>query len=89
MIRGEMLQKLGTLLYIEIWPDDSWKDIGFTESRIWVNNKGYGYFMCDESNIYYAAKAMPEDKWLIIREKLGNGILTNADIEGTSLTKLS
>ncbi len=88
MMREEMLQKLGTLLYTEIWPDDSWEDIGFTESRIWVNSKGYGYFMCDENNIYYEAKVMPEDKWFMIREKLGNGILTNADIEGTSLTKL-
>ncbi len=86
--RKEILQKLSSIQYTELWPGDDWDDIGFTESRIWVNGEGYGYFMCDESNIYYQAKAPSHEMWHIIREKIRNKTLTAADIEGTSLKEL-
>ena len=86
--RKEMLQKLTSTQYTELWPHDSWDDIGFTENRLWVNDKGYGYFMCDESNIYYRAKTPSHEKWCIIQEKIQNKTLTAADIEATSLKRL-
>lgn len=86
--REKMLQKLSGILYTELWPEDNWDDIGFTESRIWVNGKGYGYFMCDENNIYYQAKAPSHEVLHVIREKIQDKTLTSADIEGTSLKEL-
>ena len=40
--RKKMIQKLSSIPYAELWPGNDWDDIGFTESRIWVNGKGYG-----------------------------------------------
>lgn len=47
MTTSEMLQQLRRLRYCVLWPGN-WKDIGFTERPIWVNNEGYGYYMDDE-----------------------------------------
>ena len=49
MTREEMLKELHSLDCRIFWPK-KWDDIGFTESQIWVNSKGYGYFYSDEPN---------------------------------------
>ena len=49
MTREKMLEILGNLPFMYIDPEGGWKDVGFTEREIWINSKGYGYVMCDET----------------------------------------
>ena len=88
MTKKEMLKKLSGLRYNLIWPDSSWEEIGFTERPLWINNKGWGYIMCDEPCDFGKIEIFSEDKWKIIREKLQNKKLKLQDIEETSLEEL-
>lgn len=88
MTREKMLNKLGEIDYLELWPSDDWSDIGFTERRIWLNRSGYGYIACDEPDVYYKISKVPAHKWHMIRDKLARKQLTIDDIQGTSLSKL-
>ena len=85
MTRGSMLNILSQVSFNVLWPDDSWEDLDFTESPIWINNKGYGYYACDEPNVYYRVSRIPDDKWKQIRQKLTEGTLSSDDLKGTSL----
>ena len=88
MTRHELLKKLNSIKYNVLWPDWSWKDIGFTEHPIWVNGLGYGYYSCDEPNVYYKARRIPDNKLRIIKSKLREDTLTIEDIQDTSLGKM-
>lgn len=88
MTRKEMLEYLDQVSFNVLWPDDSWDDLGFTESPIWIDNKGYGYYSCDEPNLYYKASCIPNDKWKQIRQKLAEGSLSLDDVKGTSLANM-
>lgn len=88
MTRDEMLRRLSKIDYTEIWPDDDWKDIGYTELQIWLNGNRYGYFAHDEQSNCYKLAKIPDQKWRTIREKLLNKQLTIDDVQGTSLTTL-
>ena len=83
--RKEMINKLGSLHYNLIEPSSSWEEIGFTERPLWINNKGWGYIMCDEPCDFGKIEAFSGDKWIIIREKLKNKKLKFEDIEETDL----
>ena len=85
MTRESMLNILSQVSFNVLWPDDSWEDLDFTESPIWINNKGYGYYACDEPNVYYRVSRIPDDKWKQIRQKLTEGTLSSDDLKGTSL----
>ncbi len=88
MNRNEMLNKLKTIDYSVIWPDGSWKDIGFTEREIWVNRNGYGYFLCDEpNNECYKLKKICDKEWKIIKIKLEENRLNKEDLSNTSFAK--
>lgn len=88
MTRIEMIYKLGQINYNVIWPEADWNDLGFTETPIWINGIGYGYFMSDEPNIFYKAIRIPDEKWKDIRIKLSKEILSFEDVQGTSLSKM-
>ena len=81
----EILKKLSGLHYNLIWPDSAWEDVGFTERPLWINNKGWGYIMCDEPCDFGKIETFSENKWIIIREKLKNKKLKFEDIEETDL----
>ena len=87
MTREEMLKELHSLDCRIFWPK-KWDYIVFTESQIWVNSKGYGYFYCDEPNYVYKAESIPDEKWKKIRTAVKNGALTPEDIAGTSLASM-
>ena len=84
MDRKEMLEYLNQISFNVLWPHDSWKDLGFTESPIWINNKGYGYYACDEPNIFYQVSRIPDDQWKQIKQKQAEGILSKDDFMDTS-----
>ncbi len=85
--RDEMISRLSKIDYTEIWPDDDWKDIGYTELQIWINGNGYGYFGHDDQANCYKLTRIPDQKWSIIRKKLSNNSLCIDDVKDTSLTK--
>lgn len=84
MTTSEMLQQLRRLRYCVLWPGN-WKDIGFTERPIWVNNEGYGYYMDDEPCDFLHITGLTEDFINRIRETLKNGGLVLDDIKGSPL----
>ena len=88
MTRTEMIRKLGTIPFNVLNPDCSWKDLGFTESPIWIDGLGYGYYYCDEPNIYYKGARIPDEIWKDIRKKLESKTLMPQDLYGTSLSKM-
>ena len=88
MTRAEMLHALSCVPFALIDPLSEWEDIGFTERPIWVNSKGYGYIMCDEPCSSCEVDGVPLGKWKTIHQKLANGSLQLADLEGTSLSGL-
>lgn len=88
MNKKQILKKLSGLHYNFIWPDSAWEDVGFTERPLWINNKGWGYIMCDEPCDFGKIEAISEDKWKIIKEKLQNKMLKYKVIENTSLIEL-
>ncbi len=88
MKREEMLKRLKRIPFNVLWPEDSWEDLGFTESPVWIDNHGYGYYYCDEPNMYYKLRGISNDKWQTIRNKLNERTLLPRDLEGTALSKL-
>ena len=88
MTRDEMLKRLSKIDYTEIWPDDDWNDIGYTELQIWLNENGYGYFRHDEQYNCYKLAGIPDPEWGMIREKISEKKLLIDDVQGTSLTNL-
>lgn len=84
MDRKEMLDYLNQISFNVLWPHDSWKDLGFTESPIWINNKGYGYYSCDEPNVFYKVSRIPNDQWKHIKQKQAEGSLSKDDFKDTS-----
>lgn len=87
MSREEMLSALGQLNYSLIWPGD-WDDVGFTEREIWVNDKGYGFIMCDEPTQYWHIPGIDADKWARIKSAFNDSQLTFADIKETPLKSM-
>lgn len=91
MNRVDLLEKLRSLRFCILWPPTEWKDIGFTERPIWVNNKGYGYIGEDDYSEPCSSmqiKGIPEEELHIIKEKIDNETISIKDIEGTSLARL-
>ena len=88
MSRDVMLNRLSKIEYTEIWPDDDWEDIGYTELQIWLNGNGYGYFRHDEQANCYKLNRITDQKWSIIRKKLSNNNLSIDDVKETALAKL-
>ncbi len=88
MTRSEMLAKLKSLPFNVLEPDPDWEDIGFTESVIWIDGSGYGYYYCDQGNTYYKATRISDEKWKKIREKLSAGTLLWEDIKDTTLSQM-
>lgn len=56
-----MFEILNDLPFTLIWPG-SWDDVGFTEREIWVNNKEYGYIMCDEPTARWEGQGTTEQE---------------------------
>jgi hypothetical protein len=89
MNREEKLKRLKDLPYTIIWPDSTWTDVGFSERELWINSKGFGYFMCDEPNpVYWKGECLDSIKWSIIKNKIEKGVLTFIDIKETPLVEL-
>lgn len=87
MTRQKMLEVLSDLPFALIWPG-SWDDIGFTEREIWVNNKGYGYIMCDEPTDHWEGQGLTVPEWDTIKAKIENESLCYSDIKDTSVEEL-
>lgn len=85
MTRVEMLNTLAKTHFRFIDPPSEWIDIGYTERPIWVNNKGYGYVMCDEHIECGECAGVAQKKWSIIISKIKDEKLLLQDIEGTPL----
>lgn len=83
-----MLLLLKHIHFNVLWPEHSWEDIGFSESPIWIDGLGYGYYSCDQPNIYYKAARIPNGKWKQIRQKLADRTLMPEDLADTSLSKM-
>lgn len=82
MTREDKLKILKNLPYTIIWPEASWTDILGTERQLWVNSEEYGYFLCDEPNLYYwKGPGLDLSKWNDIRDKIEKESLTFGDFE--------
>lgn len=84
MTREKLLELLADLPFAMIWPG-SWDDVGFTEREIWVNNKGYGYIMCNEPTGSWEGHGLSQAEWEAIKEKLAEECLSYSDIKNTAI----
>ena len=83
MTREEMIALLSKVQYSIIWEGAS--NVGWTEHQLWVNGKGFGYFMCDEPTQSWEGPGVGTEKWALIKEKILNGTIVYGDIKGTSI----
>jgi len=89
MTRKDMLEICSQLPYRLMWPDDPRCPCGNSESPVWFNNKGVGYYCCDEPRFYFKLYRISDQKLHEIQEKIRAGHITYDDIDGTSLFEMA
>lgn len=88
MSREELLATLGEISFQQIWPEPSWGDIGSTESKIWVNSNGFGYYADDEPTRVFHINLSGFGKWPEVMKQIKTEHFDRKIIIGSPIEKL-